>query len=419
MKDDRLTFFRQSSWVLISTVVGGVFMALAGPIVAQRYMTGENEYGLFMAMLAALAQMGIPALGLQTVFVQQASAATTDEKRRELAGAVRSVISVLFVLWLVLILLAQLFEQRWIATYKITNPTTLWFTVDAALVTMVAPIFVGLLQGRQDFLWFGWISISNGVFRFVAMLVLILGLGFASAGAMAGVLVGLIGSLAFYMWRTKASWSGETSSFAWRPWLKRVVPMTLGLGTFTYLFTHDPDVVQRTFDKSSGYNAARQVGAALVFLTTPLAAVMFAKVARTHALSEKSNVLGQALGATGLLGAAAALACTFLPELPLRIMSGEKFIGSAPLVPWFAWCMLPLAIANVLMNNLLARERYAVVPWLLAVAIGYGITLEFRHATYLQVIQTLGIFSSLLAGVCVVFTLLTPATAKPTVPRPA
>ena len=43
------------------------------------------------------------------------------------------------------------------------------------------------------------------------------------------------------------------------------------------------------------------------------------------------------------------------------------------MVPWFAWCLVPLSLANVLINNVLARERYAAVPWLVAVAIGYGI----------------------------------------------
>jgi O-antigen/teichoic acid export membrane protein len=172
--------------------------------------------------------------------------------------------------------------------------------------------------------------------------------------------------------------------------------------------THDPVVVQHAFTNTGGYNAARLVGAALVFLTAPLAVVLFPKIARSHALSEKSNVLLQALGATGLIGALAALASTLFPELPLRIMSGTQYIESAPLVPWFAWCMWPLAIANVLINNLLARERFAAVPWLLAVAAGYGITLQFRHDSFTTVIRTLGLFGLLLVVVCVVFTIRQP-----------
>jgi O-antigen/teichoic acid export membrane protein len=185
------------------------------------------------------------------------------------------------------------------------------------------------------------------------------------------------------------------------------------------MLTRDPIVVQAAFKDAGGYNAARLVGVALVMINTPIALVMFPKIARSHALSEKSNVLAQALGAVGVIGAISALACTLFPKLPLLVMSGHKFIDSASLVPWIAWCMLPLGVANVLMNNLFARRHYRIVPWLLAVAIGYGVTLEHRHTSFLQVMQTLGVFSLLLLVVCIVFTLFTPVQSKPTASPPA
>ena len=46
---------------------------------------------------------------------------------------------------------------------------------------------------------------------------------------MAGILLGLLASLALYMWRTKPAWSGETVPFEWGEWLRRVLPLTLGL----------------------------------------------------------------------------------------------------------------------------------------------------------------------------------------------
>jgi len=75
--------------------------------------------------------------------------------------------------------------------------------------------------------------------------------------------------------------------------------------------------------------------------------------------------------------------------------------------------MLPLAVANVLINNLLARERFAVVPWLVVVAAGYGLTLHFVHGTFTTVISLLGLFGLLLVAVCVVFTLWKPRAEGP------
>jgi O-antigen/teichoic acid export membrane protein len=276
---------------------------------------------------------------------------------------------------------------------------------------MLSPIFAGLLQGRQDFFWYGWAAILGGFTCFAVTLVLIVLLHCEAAGIMAALLAATTFSLGIYVWRTQSVWRERASSFRWRDWLRRVVPLTLGLATFTYMFTQDMIVVQKHFGTTDGYGAARTVGAALVFLTTPLGAVLFPKVVRSHALSEKSSALIQALGTTGLIGVCAAVACTLFPELPLRILSRERFIASAPLIPLFAWSMLPLAIANVLINNLLARARYDAVPWLVGVAVAYGITLRFLHDSLTTVIMTLGAFGVLLVLVCVVFTLRQPRAA--------
>ena len=76
----------------------------------------------------------------------------------------------------------------------------------------------------------------------------------------------------------------------------------------------------------------------------------------------------------------------------------------AQLIPWFVWCMLPLGLANVLVNNLLAREQYRAIPWLMIVGAGYATALTFRNGTLITVIQTLGVFSMILLSVAAAFT---------------
>lgn len=425
MKDDRLAFFRQTTWMVIATVVGGVFMALvqaAAQHMPVDAVTGETQYGVFVAMLTALSQLAIPALGLQSVFAQQAVAGHDARKRAELIGTVRGVLKVLIGFWLVVVVLAVIFKSQLLAAYKIPNAVTLWLTLAVALTSIVLPVFGGLVQGRQDFLWFGWGTIMNGVGRFAAVALLVWLLHMQAAGALAGVLIGAMVATFILAAKSRELWVGESAPFAWKSWLRRVVPLTLGLGAFTYIFTQDMLTVQQYFDtKTQEYGAGRLVGQALVFLTAPLAQVLFPKVARSHALSEKSNVLLQAVGATGLIGGLAALGCTIFPKLPLIVLR-SPFLQSAPLVPWFTWCMVPLAISNVLINNLLARERFSVVPWLVAVAIGYGVALRYYHSSFVNVIQLLGLFSTLLVVVCVTFTLVGPrptAVARPSGQAPA
>ena len=84
----RAAFFRQSGWMMLATVAGGVFMYAVHMIAKQM---PKEEYGVFTTLLQIVTLMGIPAVGLQTVFAQQAAAALTEEHDRALAGVLRGV----------------------------------------------------------------------------------------------------------------------------------------------------------------------------------------------------------------------------------------------------------------------------------------------------------------------------------------
>jgi len=377
----RLAFFRQSGWLLIATTAGGAFMWLVHiPAIAR---LPQAEYGVFLALLQVMNLMLIPAIGLQTVFAQQAAGAVSPLEQRQLAWTVRRVLTGVAAIWLAMLALIFLVREPILTSMKIGNPAALWLTVASGLAMLWWPILQGVLQGRQDFLWLGWLQVINGCGRFLAVLVLVVALGAWAAGAMTAALIGFWLTVAVAAWRSRTTWLAAGQALPWRHWLRRVVPLTLGLGAAQFMMAADQVVVQNVFELTGPYGAAGMIGRALMFFTGPMVAVMFPKVAAAAARSERTNVLAQALGATALLGGAGALACTLFPELPLRIVRADKYLAIAPLVPWFAWCMLPLTLSNVLISNLLARQRTAAVPWLVAIAATYGLALWWRaHSVY-------------------------------------
>jgi O-antigen/teichoic acid export membrane protein len=404
----RAAFFRQSGWMMIATVASGAFMYAVHAVAQQ---IGKQEYPVFLALVQIVTLMGIPAIGLQTVFAQQAAGALTEEHEREVAGVFRGLLRLTFIIWLIMAALVFILRHQIVTGLKISNPAALWITLVIGLASLWLPICMGLLQGRQNFLWLGWTIIFNGVGRFLAMCVIVLLLGGLAAGAMVAVFLGTASAALIAFWHNRHYWQAKPQSVVWGGWFKRVIPLTLGLGASTFMLGADMIFVQHFFaEQTNFYGAAGMIGRALVFFTQPMAAVMFPKIVQSAARAEKTDVLAHALGVTALAGATAAICCTLLPSLPIRIVYGmgtdsKAYLEMAtPLVPWFAWCMLPLTLATVLIDALLARAQYRAVPWLVAVAIAYGVTLYFRHGTFQIVIQTLGIFSLLLLGVCAWFT---------------
>jgi len=368
-----------------------------------------GEYGVFFVLLRCLQLLSIPAAGLQTVFAQQAAATLTEEQSRRLTGATRSVLGGIFFFWLGLALLVLLFEKQLLSLLKIQNPAALWMTVAVALTTLWVPVLKGLLQGWQNFMGLGWVSILDGAVRFMSAAVIVLLLGGQAAGAMTGAWVGQIVSILVALAWTWRVFRGPRAPFAWMPWLEQVVPLTLGIGATIILQNADVIFVRSVFPEnvSQGfYNPAAMMGFALMQFTVPLASVMFPKIVHSLARSEKTDALRLTLLSTALLGGLAAIVCTLWPALPLRILyfSRPELWQAAPLVPWFVWGMLPLTLANVLIWNLLARARYAIVPWLMVVMAAYGTAMSYCQNSLLSVVQNLGVFSLITLGVAAWFT---------------
>lgn len=403
--------------MVVATVLSGMFMTAVHVVVNKPMF--EPEYALFYTLLRIFQLLGIPAGGLQVVFARQAAAAVSETEAKRLSGATRAVLFGTFVIWL--IIAAGVFATRHqiMAALKISNPAALWVTVLLGLASLWSPIVKGVLQGRENFAGLGWVMILDGAGRFMAI-VLIVSLGGQAAGAMTGALIGQIVSLALGSWLIWRFLTGAGAPFEWHTLLNRVVPLTFGVGVILFMSTADVIFVQSVFTKQESpyYTPGAMIGLALVSFTTPLAAVMFPKIVRSAARTEKTDALQHALAATAILGAVAALACTVLPWLPLRIIyfRNPTYWESAPLVPWFAWCLLPLILANVLISNLLARDRFKIVPWTVLIAIGYSCALGllrdrisvFSSGAFFEgfkiVVGTMGIFNLLLLAVALWFT---------------
>jgi peptidoglycan biosynthesis protein MviN/MurJ (putative lipid II flippase) len=100
--------------------------------------------------------------------------------------------------------------------------------------------------------------------------------------------------------------------------------------------------------------------------------------------------------------------CVVGPLVVRIAFKAEDVAGTTALLPWYAGAMIPLALANVLVNDLMARKRFKVVPLMIVLAIAYGFTLPYVMNRYpgrmTVVLQTLGVFTLLLFLICAWFT---------------
>ncbi len=397
-------FFKQAGWLVAANLGCGLFMFAVHPIAATMEAA---EYGVFQTLLKLFILLGIPAAGLQAVLALQTATAKEPVAQADLAATVRSLLWSMSALWLVMFLAGWAASDVICETLKIGNPKALLATLGLGLTTLWLPILRGVLQGRQDFAGLGWTLVIDGIGRFGMVVVLVLLLGGQAASGMSASLFSQFVAVALAWYATREVRAVPGGTFVWRPWLARVVPLTLGLGAVIFIGAADTLFVQSQFDRELTrlYGAGVIVGFGLSQFTLPLASVMFPKIAGGAGNGQDAALRHTLLGTLALGGAVAAV-CSMKPTWPLRIVyfrNPDELLPAAPLVPWFVWSILGLVLANVLVQNLLARERFAIVPWLVIIAAGFagGLWWVQPKLTGLEPMVAFGLVVKVLAVACV------------------
>src|ERR1035437_1837013 len=399
-------FFRQSGWLMIANIVGGAMTLGVHPL--NKHIP-DSEYTAFVALLMVVSCL--PTMPLQMVFAQQSALALANGRERQLAGMIRLVWLWTFIVWALGALVFFLFRGAIVQRWQLPGAAGLLVTLPLLLISLWVPLFGGVLQGRQDFFWLGWASIFGGVGRLGIAALLVLALGFGAAGMMAGALIGIGMTAVIAIWRKRDLWSLRAEPFDVKSLLRQVLPLVWGFGACQFMFTSDTMFAKAYFspDAMKPYVAAGTMSRGLLWLGLPLAAGMFSKNVHAHGKSEKSNLFGLVVLGTAVLGICGMAGLWLIGPLLVKIIykSGD-LAGTMALIPWYAGAMVPLALANVLVNDLLARLQFRVVPFMgaLAVAYGFALPLMLNHfpGRLEVVLQTLGAFNLLLFLVCAWFT---------------
>lgn len=399
------SFFRQSGWLMIANVAGGALMYFVHFF---SKVIPETEYAIFGALLALT--MCVPQTPLQMVVAQQTAAALATGRGRQLAGMFRSAWLAVTLLWVVAAGIMLLMQGQLVAKWGCT-PMALWVTLLVILLQAYLPMFLGLLQGKQNFMPFGWALILHGVGRLAFVGLIVIALRHQNAtGIMLGALGGFAVAVAIGIWSTRDSWTGPSEPFDARSILAQVTPLLLGFGACQFLMAADTMVVNAYLKTGAEcYVAAGTLSRAMVWAVGPLTSVMFPRIVASAVRGEKTNVFGLSLMFTAGMAILGAIGLWVLGPWIVRIMAKPGFVaGTTELLPWYAGAMVPLCVANVLASNLLGKGQFKVVIPMVLLAVGYGVSLMFFHTSHIQVLQLLGVFNLLLLAVCGWFTIRSP-----------
>lgn len=399
-------FFRQSGWLMIANIIGGLMTLLVHPL---NKRISDSEYSAFGVLLMVVACL--PTIPFQMVFAQQTAQKLAVGEERQLGGMIRVAWLWTFIAWVVGAVAVFVFRNKIAENWHLPGVMGLLVTLPMILASIWMPMFFGALQGRQDFFWLGWGQMLGGIGRFAFAAFFVLALGAGAAGMMTGALLGVAISAVIGIWRTRDLWSAPSEPFDVKGLMRQIMPLLLGFGAFQFLFASDTMFTKAYFsgDAMKPYVAAGTFSRGLLWIILPLATVMFPKLVHAHTRSEKTNLFSIVILGTAVIGICGMIGLWVCGPLAVKIVySPQDVAPTMALIPWYAGAMVPLGMATVMVNDLMARSKFQVVPFMVLLAIAYGFAMPFMLSHFpgrLEVpLQTLGVFNLLLFGVCALFT---------------
>ena len=357
-----------------------------------------KEYGVLMAMLSSVLTVWMPMMSLQNTFAH-----FTEHFRQEgRLEDVRMLISRWSVRLLIIavgVFMCVLFGREHISGFfNIENAWLVVASTTCIVPALLLPVFVGVFQGAQKFVWMcagaqGW-----GLVRLAVAALL---MATAAPLAINGVLshyMGLVGSLVIGIWgvalllrETQECDKSNTETGCDRYFVLSFA----GLLSFAVLMYADMVLVKHFFTAANQYgNYARAstIARSIVFLVLPITSAMFPKVvSRYGGTSAQRRTFVKALVLCAGLVASAVLMCGLLGGLMLRIL----FKVAAPdpelilLIRVLALAMSPLGLAFALMNFEMAQNRFLCVLPVAGCAVLYVGGVFVFHGSLMQVIAVL------------------------------
>jgi len=379
----------QGGWLLVATVVTGIFNYLSNVLVGR--MLGPADYGIFTSLVSLFLILGVVTGVIQTVTNNYTARLRARGAKAE-AGALFVYLVARLLPWGIggTLLLALLSGplSTFLRIPSVVPAIVLSLTVIPAVVL---PVAYGALGGLQRFGALGTTQIAGSVFRLVAVVALI-ALGLGVAGAIASLSVSYLGALALgtFLLRDILRHRDKETAVQTSGLFGYSLNTVLAVLAFAVLTNSDLIFVKNRFSPGEAglYAAIATLGKVTLWLPAAVGVLLLPKATEQHTRGQSAVALvWKSLLVTALLCGGFVIVFFLFPTPLVRVLFGELYVVHASLLGLYGLAMMFFSLVNVWLFYYLAvqEKRYGYV--LLAGAVLQVILLMTLPLTMTAVIE--------------------------------
>jgi O-antigen/teichoic acid export membrane protein len=337
-----------------------------------------DQFGVMNTMINICGMVALPMIGLQLAIARQtaifAERGETDSIAALLIRATRKACLGGVVLFLAVIVISP-----WLKSYlHLDSYGPILVTAALFGVGLIFPVAGGAMQGLKRFGWMSVIAIASPTAR-IAIGVGLVWLGWRATGALMGTLAAnaivplVVAAVLFPLLRSNVAVRTLDTSGVYR----YLGPTMISCICYAGLVNLDMPIVKHYFtgDEAAQYSLASLFGRAIGWLITPLSAVLFPHVWDEQRHTANRALLLKFLVTSVALAIVAAIGCSLIADRLTWLVLKRPDETVTSLIPLCAWAMLPIGVANIFLNFVMARGRYGFLAVFVVVTVLYVVTL--------------------------------------------
>lgn len=305
---------------------------------------------------------------------------------------------------------------------QITQPATAMLALLLLCSILLSGIAIGWLQGSLRYISSSLTMASIPALRLVfGLLLVVLLSGGIDAAVTATALPGLIVFTAGFL-SVRGLVRGRQGSLppeTWRDFRRFMISSSASSFLLLGFWNLDVVTVRSMFspEESGLYAVAALLGRIPFLLSVAVANILFSETTRSAMGSSNSEsaprrVLVQNLGLAAVLGFSAAALISLFAEPILVMFGGPIYAASTPLLRVLSFAMALLALLQILVTYMLARNQHQVLLLLTAGLIGFLSLARLQADSPIDVVHYLAGTISTLIVACLLFIFLKPVKAS-------
>ncbi len=318
---------------------------------------GPVGYGIFGALVSLLYIISIPGNAISFTITKFVSEYAAKNRREEISALMLGASLKLGKYALLVFILFVIGSEALANFMKIPSSAPVIIVGLIFSFGLITPVLNGALQGLQKFWHLGAVGVAGSASKLLMGVALVY-LGFGVNGALASIFFSSLFAFALTLYMLK-EYLKPVKSRIEESVFEYSTPVLLTALLLALTSNIDVVLVKHYFSaEEAGYYAAASLfGKIVVFVSSPIAIVLFPKASGESASGGAARILRESLIYTAAIVVFVVMAYFLVPSLVVSLIFGPKFSPVAQLIGMFGVAMAFFALANVFITYDMAVKK--------------------------------------------------------------